>query len=45
MQMRPAIEALGDDVDDLFGIIQPWGAQIREAGGYLTGPDQLTGRR
>jgi hypothetical protein len=45
LQVRPAIEALGDDFDELMGIIEPWGASIREAGGYLTGPDQLTGRR
>jgi hypothetical protein len=45
MQMRPAVEALDDDADELFGIIEPWGAEIREAGGYLKGPDQLTGRR
>ena len=25
--MRPAIEALGDDADELFGIIEPWGAR------------------
>jgi len=45
MQMRPAIEALGDDADELFGIIEPWGDQLREAGSYLKGPDQLTGGR
>ena len=45
MQMRPTIEALDDDAEELFGIIEPWGEAIREAGGYLRGPDQLTGRR
>ena len=45
MQMRPAIDALGDDAQELFDTIEPWGAKIREAGGYLMGPDQLTGRR
>ena len=43
--MRPAIEALGDDADELFTILEPWGESIRAAGGYLRGPDQLTGRR
>jgi hypothetical protein len=45
LQMRPAIEALGDDLDDLVGIIEPWSAAVREAGGYLKSPVQLTGRR
>lgn len=43
-QMRPAIEALGDDVDELIAILGPWGAAIRAAGGYLAGPRQLVGR-
>ena len=45
LQMRPAIEALADDADELFAIIEPWGAAIRQAGGYLMGPDQLTAGR
>jgi hypothetical protein len=41
-QCRPAIEALGDDVDDLLGILLPWGASIREAHGYpASGPHDL----
>jgi hypothetical protein len=44
-QMRPAVEALGDDADELFTILEPWGESIRAAGGYLRGPDQLTDRR
>ena len=44
-QMRPSIEALGDDFDELMSILEPWGHEIRQAGGYLKGPDQLTGRR
>jgi hypothetical protein len=44
-QMRPSIEAIGDDFDELMTILEPWGHEIREAGGYLKGPDQLTGRR
>src|SRR5205085_1576832 len=34
-QMRPAIEAIGDDFDELVGIIEPWSAQVRAAGGYI----------
>lgn len=41
-QMRPAIEALGADLDELIGLLAPWGDAIRAAGGYLTRPDQLT---
>ncbi len=31
---RPLLEALGDDVDELVGILGPWGDQIKAAGGY-----------
>jgi hypothetical protein len=34
---RPALSALGDDLDELLGILEPWGAAIRDAGGYLPG--------
>lgn len=45
-QCRPALDALGDDLDELLGILRPWGAAIREAGGYLpTGPHELAGTR
>jgi hypothetical protein len=40
--MRPAIEALGTDFDELVGIVEPWSAAVRQAGGYLpTGPHEL----
>jgi hypothetical protein len=42
-QMRPAIEALGDDVDELLGFVEPWSAQVRAAGGYIKSAIQLTG--
>jgi hypothetical protein len=43
-QCRPAIEALGDDLDELVAIMQPWDASIRAAGGYLPGgPHELAG--
>jgi hypothetical protein len=42
VQMRPAIEALGDDIDELFTLMQPWGATVREGCGYLSaGPHDL----
>lgn len=40
-QMRPAIEALGDGFDGLITLIGPWGAAMRDAGGYLRSPLQL----
>jgi hypothetical protein len=42
-QMRPAVDALGDDIDELVAIMQPWGEAVKDAGGYLRGPSQLTG--
>jgi hypothetical protein len=40
--MRPAIEALGADFDELVGIVQRWSAAVCQAGGYLpTGPHEL----
>jgi hypothetical protein len=42
---RPIVEALGDDFDELIAILQPWGAAIRAAGGYLAaGPNDLAAR-
>ncbi len=39
---RPFIEALGDDLDELLGILLPWGQAIREAHGYPeSGPHDL----
>ncbi|HKY65288.1 MAG TPA: hypothetical protein VJM49_02915 [Acidimicrobiales bacterium] len=41
-QCRPIVEALGDDLDDLLGILGPWGEAIRSAGGYPpAGPHDL----
>lgn len=41
-QCRPILEALADDFDELIGILGPWGAEIRAAGGYLaSGPHDL----
>jgi hypothetical protein len=41
-QCRPIIENLGDDHAELVGILEPWGAAIRDAKGYLgLGPHDL----
>jgi hypothetical protein len=41
-QCRPLVAALGDDLDALVGVLTPWAAAIRAAGGYLpTGPHDL----
>ena len=41
-QMRPALEALGDDIGELFAILAPWGETIRAGKGYLgAGPHDL----
>lgn len=41
-QMRPALDALGDDIAELFDILAPWGETIRAGKGYLgAGPHDL----
>ncbi|MET0326390.1 MAG: hypothetical protein ABW219_14290, partial [Ilumatobacteraceae bacterium] len=41
-QMRLAIEALGDDADELFSRLAPWGDAVRAAKGYpAAGPHDL----
>jgi hypothetical protein len=41
-QCAPIVDALGDDLDELLGILNPWGAAIRAAGGYPSqGPHEL----
>lgn len=40
-QMYLALDALGDDFDELIGLLRPWGVMIREAGGYVGGPVDL----
>ncbi len=43
-QMAPALHALGDDAEELFAILAPWGAAIRDAKGYpASGPHDLAG--
>lgn len=43
LQMANAIGALGDDIDELFSIIEPWGKAVRDAGGYIQNAIDLTG--
>ena len=41
-QCTPMLEALGDDFDELIGLLAPWGKAIRDAGGYpAQGPHEL----
>jgi hypothetical protein len=34
--VAPALAVLGDDLEPLLATIEPWGAAIRDGGGYLT---------
>jgi hypothetical protein len=41
-QMAPALEALGEAIDELFELMAPWGETIRAGKGYLgAGPHDL----
>jgi len=42
-QMAPALDALGDDIDELLAIISRWGRAVVAAHGYLGGVSDLTG--
>ena len=43
-QCRPAVDALGDDLDELLSIMRPWGEAVRQAKGYpAAGPHDLAG--
>lgn len=41
-QMRPVLDALGEDLDELCGILEGWSAAVRGAHGY---PDGILGLR
>jgi len=42
LQCRPVVEALGDDLDELLALLDPWGAAIRAGHGYpASGPHDL----
>jgi hypothetical protein len=41
-QLRPALDALGADIDELFDVLAPWGETIRSGKGYPgAGPHDL----
>lgn len=41
-QCEPIVDALGDGLDELVQILEPWAAAIRDAGGYpASGPHDL----
>ena len=39
--LQPALDALGDDGDELIDLLRPLGQAIREGRGYLSGPADL----
>jgi len=42
LQCRPFVDALGDDLDELVGILRPWAAAVQAAKGYpAAGPQDL----
>jgi hypothetical protein len=44
-QMAPAVQALGEQIHELFTIMEPWGATVRAGCGYLaSGPHDLADR-
>jgi hypothetical protein len=43
-QMARALAALGDDIETLLALLEPWAVAIVEAGGYLRGASDLTSR-
>ncbi|MGH9114317.1 MAG: SCO6745 family protein [Acidimicrobiales bacterium] len=40
-QCAPIVDALGAGLDELIGILRPWGDALRQAGGYPAGPRDL----
>jgi hypothetical protein len=38
------VEALGDDADELFGLLEPWATAVVDSGGYPANPADLTRR-
>jgi hypothetical protein len=43
-QCRPIVDALGDDLDELVGILGSWGQAVRDGSGYpASGPHDLAG--
>ena len=43
-QCLPILDALGDDFEELIGLLAPWGEAVRQAGGYPSfGPHDIAG--
>lgn len=40
-QMRPGVNAIGADLGEILAILAPWGAAMRDVGGYVSGPVDL----
>jgi hypothetical protein len=40
-QVAPALDALGDDLDELVVHLDAWGTAVRNACGYISGPVDL----
>jgi len=36
LSMAHTVAAIGDDADDLFALLEQWGAKVRAEGGYLS---------
>ena len=45
LQERGIIDAIGDDLDELFDLLEPWAAAILEQKGYPSSAGQIVGRR
>jgi len=45
LQETSIVEAIGDDFDELCGILEPWADAIREQKGYPSSAGQIVGRR
>ena len=41
-QMAPAVDALGDDLDELIDLLTPWARQVMQGAGYPNSPLALT---
>ena len=41
MQQRSILTAIGDDLDELLAVVEPWAAAIYASGGYPTSIEQL----
>lgn len=41
IQQRPILDAIGDELDELLGLIEPWAATIYASGTYPTSIEQL----